>query len=84
MHVSALCPGPTRTEFADVAGMRDSALFERLAGDAGAVVRDGLAALKANRAVKVSGAANALGAGGVRLLPRALARRMAGGLQKKR
>ena len=84
VHVAALCPGPTRTEFADVAGMHDSALFERLAGDADAVIRDGLAALKANRAVKVSGTANAIGAGGVRFLPRALARRMAGGLQKRR
>ncbi len=84
VHVTALCPGPTRTEFADVAGMHDSALFQRLAGDADTVIRDGLAALKANRAVKVSGAANALGAGGVRFLPRVLARRLAGGLQKSR
>ncbi len=84
VHVAALCPGPTRTEFAALAGMSDMALFERLAGDADAVVRDGLAALKANRAVKVSGAANAIGAGGVRFLPRALARRIAGGLQKRR
>ena len=84
VHIAALCPGPTRTEFADVAGMHDSALFERLAGDVDAVVRDGLAALKANRAVKVSGRANAIGASGVRFLPRVLARRIAGGLQKQR
>lgn len=64
--------------------MHDSALFERLAGDADAVIRSGLAALQANRAVKASDAANAIGAGGVRFLPRVLARRMAGGLQKRR
>ncbi len=84
VHVAALCPGPTRTEFADVAGMHDSALFERLAGDPDAVIRDGLAALKANRAVKVSGAANAAFAGSIRFTPRVLARRIAGGLQKRR
>ncbi|MEJ8630641.1 SDR family NAD(P)-dependent oxidoreductase [Sphingomonas sp. I4] len=27
--VTALCPGPTRTEFADVAGMAETPLFER-------------------------------------------------------
>jgi hypothetical protein len=84
VHVAALCPGPTRTEFADVAGMHDSELFKRLASDPGAVVRDGLAALEANTAVKVSGALNMAMAGSIRFTPRLLARRIAGGLQKRR
>ncbi|KQM67733.1 short-chain dehydrogenase [Sphingomonas sp. Leaf17] len=84
VHVSALCPGPTRTEFADVAGMADSALFQRFASDSDAVVRDGLAAIAANRAVAVSGRMNALTAGGVRFMPRGVARRLAGRLQRAR
>jgi short-subunit dehydrogenase len=75
---------PTRTEFADVAGLGDTALFERLASDPAAVVRDGLAALAANRAVKVSGALNFAMAEGIRFTPRSLARRIAGSLQKAR
>ena len=84
VKVAALCPGPTRTEFADVAGMRDSELFKRFASDAGAVVRDGLTALDSNTAVKVSGALNMMMAESIRLTPRLIARRLAGGLQKRR
>jgi short-subunit dehydrogenase len=84
VRVAALCPGPTRTEFADVAGLGDTALFERLASDPAAVVRDGLAALAANRAVKVSGALNFAMAEGIRFTPRSIARRIAGSLQKAR
>jgi short-subunit dehydrogenase len=84
VRVSALCPGPTKTEFADVAGMGDTALFERFASDAGAVVRDGLVGLRANRAVKVSGIVNRALSEGVRFTPRFLARRLAGSLQKAR
>jgi short-subunit dehydrogenase len=84
IRVSALCPGPTRTEFAEVAGMGDSELFKRFGSSADAVVKDGLAALKANQAVKISGAMNAVMASSIRLTPRALARRIAGSLQKAR
>ena len=84
VRVAALCPGPTLTEFADRAGMTDMALFTRLASGPDAVVRDGLAALNRNTAVKVSGAMNTVMAEGIRLTPRALARRIAGSLQKAR
>ncbi len=84
VRVAALCPGPTRTEFADVADMGESALFKRLASAPHAVVRDGLAALEANHAVKVSGALNTIMAESIRFTPRLLARRMVGGLQKTR
>jgi len=82
--VSALCPGPTHTEFADVAGMRHSTLFERFAGAPDAVIRDGLAALDANRAVKVSGAVNRLLAQSTRFAPRSMVRRLAHRLQQGR
>jgi short-subunit dehydrogenase len=84
VKVAALCPGPTKTEFADVAKMNDSELFKRFASDPGAVVRDGLAALEHNQAVKVSGALNAVMAESIRFTPRVLARRIAGGMQKTR
>jgi short-subunit dehydrogenase len=84
VRVAALCPGPTRTEFADIAGMGDSALFNRFASDPDAVVRDGMKALAANQAVKVSGAMNLISAEATRLLPRGVARRIAAALQKGR
>ena len=82
VRVVALCPGPTRTEFAAVAGMEESTLFKTFASDADAVVRDGLKALTGNQAVRISGAANALMAESIRFTPRFLARRVAGALQK--
>ncbi|MGN6374529.1 MAG: SDR family NAD(P)-dependent oxidoreductase [Sphingomonas sp.] len=84
VRVSALCPGPTRTEFADVADMGDSELFKRFASPPEKVVADGLKALDANRAVAVSGAMNKLMAGSIRFTPRGVARRIAGSLQKAR
>jgi short-subunit dehydrogenase len=84
VKVSALCPGPTRTEFADVAGTADSDLFRKWAGAPEKVVADGLKALKANRAVAVSGASNKAMAASIRFTPRGVARRIAGSLQKSR
>ena len=84
VRVAALCPGPTKTEFADIAGMGDSELFRRFASTADLVVRDGLLALDRNQAVKVSGALNTIMAESIRFTPRNLARRIAGGLQKTR
>ncbi|HEX8483884.1 SDR family oxidoreductase [Sphingomonas sp.] len=84
IRVTALCPGPTRTEFAQVADMGDSELFKRLASDPAAVIRDGLSALKANQAVKISGWMNTIMADSLRFTPRVLARRIAGALQKAR
>lgn len=84
VRVAALCPGPTRTEFAAVAGMEESVLFKTFASDARAVVRDGVKALAGNQAVRISGAANMLMAESIRLTPRFLARRVAGVLQRSR
>ncbi len=75
IKVSALCPGPTATEFGAVAGVT-SRKFERLAGDAAQVVRTGLRALDRNQAIEVPGLQNKLGAQAYRLLPRAAMRRI--------
>ena len=80
VHVTALCPGPTRTEFGEVAGFKGNS-FDRFAMDAGPVVRAGLAALDRNKAVEITGALNKAGAFSTRLAPRALVRKVAGALK---
>lgn len=84
VKVSALCPGPTRTEFFANAEMEDSALNRFMAGAPEKVIEDGLKALEANKAVRISGALNATIANSIRLTPRPLARKIAGELQKAR
>lgn len=78
IKVSALCPGPTRTEFGSVAGFgnRMGKAFDRLAMTSDKVVALGLKGLARNRAVVVTGAANRFGASAVRFLPRALVRKV--------
>jgi short-subunit dehydrogenase len=81
IKVSALCPGPTRTEFGEIAGIRTLGQFDRLAMDAGPVVRAGLEGLNANRAVVIPGAVNKAGAWSTRLAPRSVVRKIAGSLK---
>lgn len=84
VRVAAICPGPTITEFAAHADMDETPLFKRFAVGPEQVVKDGIAALEANQAVKISGLANFFGAESVRFAPRGLVRRLAGSLQKAR
>jgi uncharacterized protein len=84
VSVSALCPGPTKTEFFDVAEMHDTALSRYMAGDAAKVVADGIRALDRNKAVEISGALNTTIAQSIRFTPRPIARRIAGALQRRR
>jgi short-subunit dehydrogenase len=80
IKVSALCPGPTRTEFGEVAGFDNKlgAALDKLSMDAASVVRMGLDSLDRNRAIRVTGAINKVGAAATRFLPRSLLRRIAG------
>jgi hypothetical protein len=73
--VTALCPGPTATEFFDVAGAGEGRLA-KIATDPVAVVRAGLDGLARNKAIVVPGLANKIGSQGNRLLPRAVMRRI--------
>ena len=75
VRVTALCPGPTATEFFDVAGAANSRLA-RMGADAPGVVRAGLKGLERNRAIVVPGLANRVGAQASRFLPRAAMRRI--------
>jgi hypothetical protein len=81
VKVSALCPGPTRTEFGEVAGFKGTKLIGRLSMDAEPVVRAGLEALDANRAVAITGVVNKAGALSIRFLPRSLVRKLAGAIK---
>ena len=81
IKVSALCPGPTRTEFGAVAGFGDGGSFDRIAMDAATVVRLGLEGLDKNRAVVVTGALNKIGAASTRFVPRPIVRKIAGSLK---
>jgi short-subunit dehydrogenase len=75
VKVSALCPGPTRTEFGEVAGVT-SAAFDKFAADAPTVVAAGLKGLDRNKAVVIPGLSNKLTAQSGRIIPRAAMRRI--------
>lgn len=80
VRVSALCPGPTATEFGEVAGFGKP--IPRFAvADAAPVVRAGLDGLGKNRAVVIPGLLNKLSGQGHRLLPRGVLRRIAGSIK---
>jgi len=80
VHVSALCPGPTATEFGEVAGFGERSALKRMSMEAGPVVRAGLEGLDANRAVVIPGLVNKSGAALVKLTPRALVRKLVGAI----
>jgi hypothetical protein len=83
--VTALCPGPTTTEFGEVAGIASSRLFRGPAMSAEAVAREGFDAMLAGKAEVIAGARNRWMMLGTRLAPRsmlaALARRLNSSLQ---
>ena len=80
ISVSALCPGPTATEFGEVAGFGKSIPKFAIAYSP-AVVRAGLRGLERNRAVVIPGLLNKLSGQGHRLLPRGALRRIAGAIK---
>jgi short-subunit dehydrogenase len=77
VHVTALCPGPTETEFFEVASYGEGNRLEKFKMKSAPVVAAGLAGLSANMAVVIPGAMNKVGAQGHRFLPRALLRKVA-------
>ena len=81
IRVTCLCPGPTRTEFGEVAGFGGNGLFDRVAMDAPAVVKAGLDGLDKNKAVVVPGWVNKLTANSGRFAPRSVVRKIAGAIK---
>ena len=81
VHVTCLCPGPTRTEFGEVAGFGGNGLFDRVAMESLAVVKAGLNGLDRNKAVVVPGFVNKLTANSGRFAPRSVVRKIAGSIK---
>jgi uncharacterized protein len=77
IKVSALCPGPTYSEFSDVADSHSPTL-ERMKVPAAPVVEAGLDGLDRNKAVVIPGFRNKVGAQASRFLTRAAMRRIIG------
>jgi short-subunit dehydrogenase len=80
IKVSALCPGPTATEFGEVAGITSQS-FGAFSADARSVVAAGLQGLERNKAVIIPGLTNKLSAQSNRLIPRAAMRRIVASLK---
>ena len=78
--VLALCPGPTRTEFQQIAGVEDSGVPSFAYMDAATVVRQGIDAARRGKALRINGFVNSLMAQSTRFAPRALVRRIAGAM----
>ena len=81
IHVSCLCPGPTRTEFGEVAGFGGNITFDWVAMEAPEVVEVGLAGLDKNHAVVVPGLINKIVAASSRFAPRPVVRKIAGSIK---
>ena len=73
VHVTALCPGPTRTEIEQANGMATSAP-DFLYADANDVARAGLEGVAENQALVIPGAGNKIGAALPRFVPRSVTR----------
>jgi len=76
VRVTALCPGPTKTEFGDVAGFKANGAFARISARSGDVVAMGLKALDKGRAMAIPGLVNKAGAQAHRIVPRWLLRKV--------
>jgi uncharacterized protein len=81
VKVSCLCPGPTRTEFGEVAGFGGNGLFDKVAMKAPEVVAAGLKGLDRNKAVVVPGVLNKVTANSGRFAPRSVVRKIAGAIK---
>ncbi len=74
--VTALCPGPTATEFGEVAGVTDTRAIDVLRMTAEPVARAGYRGLMRGKAIVIPGIANRMLVQALRVTPRALVRRL--------
>jgi len=81
VRVTALCPGPTKTEFGEVAGFKGNGAFDKISARSEDVVAMGLKTLDKGRAVAIPGITNKAGAQAHRLLPRGILRKIAGAIK---
>ena len=76
LKVSALCPGPTTTNFGAAAGGRFRPIAGKVAMSAASVARLGHRAFRRGRVVAITGFRNQLPAFAVRFAPRAMVRKI--------
>ena len=81
IHVTCLCPGPTRTEFGEVAGFGGNGIFDKVAMDSPEVVTAGLEGLDKNKAVVIPGLVNKIVATSTGFAPRSVVRKIAGAIK---
>ena len=84
ISVTCLCPGPTETEFAQVAGMKSVRLPNLDVADAADVAEFGYQALMSGTRVAVPGAKNKLVVQAQRFVPRRLVARAMERMQRRR
>jgi short-subunit dehydrogenase len=82
--VTALCPGPTTTDFQRRAEVEDSPLFKNNAMTAQEVARQGYLATQRGKPLAITGTKNKLLALAVKFAPRSFATRVAGRLNSGR
>ena len=83
VRLQLLCPGFTRTEFQEVAGVRTDAVPDFAWMTAEAVVDASLAGLRRGELVVIPGAGNKVMGAVIRAMPAALARRVGGALLRR-
>jgi len=83
VHVTVLCPGFTRTDFQQRAGVQSSGVPSAAWSDPTEVVAAGLGALDRNQAVCVPGLLNKVAAVSPRFGPRSVTRRISAGVMKR-
>ncbi len=74
--VTAVCPGPTATNFGAAAGMRTLGMVKKVSMSAAAVARQGHRAFRRGKVVAINGFRNQFPAFLVRLVPRAVVRKV--------
>jgi len=79
IHVSALCPGATQSEFAAVANLADSKLFAKVSMTSREVAEQSLA--QKHKAIVVTGLRNRIMLWLMKITPRAITRKMAASVQ---
>jgi uncharacterized protein len=82
VKVTALCPGPVRTEFQAVAHNEHGRVPEFAYVDAATVAEQGISAAESGRAVHIAGVFNFVGAQASRFLPRAVVNRITRGFYR--
>ncbi|MDX9857301.1 MAG: SDR family oxidoreductase [candidate division Zixibacteria bacterium] len=79
--VSCLCPGPTKTEFAEIAGLDTSTLFRLGMADARKVAEAGVRGFRNRQVVILPGIRNKLTPPAIRVSPRSMVRKIVKKLQ---